>query len=111
MMHKKKRRLRSRRGETLVESLVSILIFTFASILFLSMVASAARINGTVRKADAAYAAQQQVVETGPSAANAQESAGTVTFTCQGHTIASKSVTVVRQAGVENSAYAYYFMP
>ena len=108
MMRKAAARLRAGRGETLVESLVSILVFTFASILFLSMVASAANINRTVQQADLAYQAQQAVTETGPGAAGASQSSATVTVTCGGAQLCRETVTIVRQEGAEDSIYAYY---
>ena len=46
------KRLKSKAGETLVESMAAILIFTFASIIMLSMVSYAADIN-TAAKEDA----------------------------------------------------------
>lgn len=57
-------RLKNTRGETLIESMVAILIFTFASILFLTLVTSAANINTTVKEADESFQAQQEAVET-----------------------------------------------
>lgn len=62
------RRLKSTRGESLIESMAAILIFTFASILFLSMVNAAADVNLSVREADDAFQAQQQAVESVPAA-------------------------------------------
>lgn len=47
--------LKSKKGETLVESMVSILIFTFASIIMLSMVSSAADINEAAKEVDRQY--------------------------------------------------------
>ena len=56
-------RLKETRGETLIESMIAILIFTFASILFLTLVTSAANINTTVKEADESFQAQQLAVE------------------------------------------------
>ena len=56
-------RLKETRGETLIESMIAILIFTFASILFLTLVTSAANINTTVKEADASFQTQQLAVE------------------------------------------------
>lgn len=56
-------RLKETRGETLVESMIAILIFTFASILFLTLVTSAANINIRVNEADESFQAQQLAVE------------------------------------------------
>lgn len=106
-MRQLRMRLRSRRGETLVESMVSILIFTFSSILFLSMVSSAAKINRTAQEADAQYQAQQRVTEEGPDAPGAAVTDGTATITYNGTTL-TESVKIVRQNGAEHSIYAYY---
>ena len=46
------KRLSSKRGESLVESLVSILVLTFTSLLFIAMVMSAKNINKTVNDSD-----------------------------------------------------------
>lgn len=56
-------RLKNNRGETLIESMIAILIFTFASILFLTLVTSAANINTTVKEADESFQSQQLAVE------------------------------------------------
>lgn len=61
-------RLKSSRGETLVESMIAILIFTFASILFLTLVTSAADINLSVKSADESFQSQQQHIELGSDA-------------------------------------------
>ena len=47
-----KKILNNRRGETLVETLFAILIFTLASIALYSMITSAAAIDGQVRERD-----------------------------------------------------------
>lgn len=49
------RKLRSRRGETLVETLAAILIVTLSSMALLAMLSAAARINTAAGAADAAF--------------------------------------------------------
>lgn len=66
-MKKILKRLKSKRGESLIESMAAILIFTFASILFLSLVNAAADVNLSVRESDELFQAQQQTVENSPS--------------------------------------------
>lgn len=66
-MKKILKRLKSKRGESLIESMAAILIFTFASILFLSLVNAAADVNLSVRESDELFQAQQQTVESSPS--------------------------------------------
>lgn len=56
-------RLNSKAGETLVETMVAILIFTFGSIIMLTMISSAASINHKTEQADAQYLAEIQAVE------------------------------------------------
>ena len=58
-------RLRDARGETLVEALLSILIFTLSSILLFSMLASASNINHAARIADEERQSQLSIAETG----------------------------------------------
>ena len=53
-MKKLPKKLGSRKGETLIEALASVLIFTFASIILLSMISAAASINRTAKEADQA---------------------------------------------------------
>ena len=46
------KKLCNRRGETLLETLVATLIFTFGSIIMLTMISSAAKINDAAKRAD-----------------------------------------------------------
>ena len=62
MMFKK---LRSRAGETLLETLVAILVVTLASIVMYSMVTVAADINTTAKRKDQAVQEQLTVAERG----------------------------------------------
>lgn len=57
------RKLKNRRGESLVEALVAILAFTLSSLLMYSMVTTAADINRTARKEDEAFQKQVKIVE------------------------------------------------
>ena len=63
MIKKLIKRLRSISGESLVESMASVLIFTLASIALLSMITAAARINGEAREADELHQQQMLVAE------------------------------------------------
>ena len=56
-------RLRGSRGESLIESLAAILVFTLSSIIFLTMVTSANNINRTVKDEYAAFQEQRQDIE------------------------------------------------
>lgn len=50
------RKLKASRGETIVETLVSILVITVIFLCLSTAVVSAARVNASVRKADTAFA-------------------------------------------------------
>ena len=101
-------RLRSAAGETLVEMMAAILIFTLSSILFLSMASAAARINTQARAADSAYQDQQRIAETGLSASGSVVSDGTVDVSSSSTKLSSQGVKIVQQSGEEGALYAYY---
>lgn len=105
------RKLRSQTGETLVESMASILIFTMASIILLSMIATASKINVTAKKVDAA-------VRTELYAAEAQEGDGetgsiTVSYTVTGvggtRTESAPPIPVSIYSSGENTLYSYSY--
>ncbi|MCI2057282.1 MAG: hypothetical protein LKJ86_09085 [Oscillibacter sp.] len=70
------KKLKSSRGETLVETLVAILTVTLASLLFLQMTNSAASINRSTAAADETFQADLSAAEIQSGAA----SSGTVTL-------------------------------
>lgn len=99
-------RLKSKKGETLVESMAGILIFTFGSIIMLSMITSAADINTAAKEADREYFEDMKVVEL----ANTTPAAGSVSFAITpngGSTFTSTSMAVDVYAG-PGGLYAYY---
>ncbi|HOQ14763.1 MAG TPA: hypothetical protein PKZ58_06735 [Bacillota bacterium] len=57
------RKLRSRTGETLVETLAAILIVTFSGILLVTSIMTALKINKTAEESDAKYRAELNVAE------------------------------------------------
>jgi type II secretory pathway pseudopilin PulG len=59
------RKLRQNRAETLVESLVSILIVALASTMLLTAVATASRLNQTARESQEDYQSKLEAAETG----------------------------------------------
>ena len=63
MMNKIFKKLRSRAGESLVESLAAILVVTMASIVMYSMVTAAADINTKAKNNDLAIQQQMDVAE------------------------------------------------
>lgn len=57
------KKLKRKTGETLVETMAAILIFTFGSIIMLNMVSSAAEINRMAEEADRQYLNDMNAVE------------------------------------------------
>lgn len=91
------RRLGENRGETLLESMAAILIFTFASILLLTMLTAAREINRTASQWDAAQAADLELAEM----AEQEAAPGTVRFVIHGST----ETVAVEVFGSESSGY------
>ena len=75
------KKLRSKQGESLLETLISILIFTLASIAMFTMCKSANQLNATVKDNAADVNTQMLIVE---SASGAPTSTGTLTFKFEG---------------------------
>ena len=103
------RKLKSKKGESLVESLCAILIFTMASIVLFSMVSAAGDINGKAKIMDRENQEQMIAVEKGlPTSKNGT---GEVTFTLlEGNVLKEKiaEVDVDIYGGEEGSLFAYY---
>lgn len=70
------RRLSSRRGETLVETLASILIVAVSAAIFAGMIMSSSRLNTVAKEADDAFYAELSAAET-----QAATTSGTVSVT------------------------------
>ena len=104
-MRKMLRRLRGKCGESLVESMCAILIFTLSSIALLSMIAAASSINRTVEATDNATKEQMAIAE--------QQSTEKITGKKvvlkldDGAEIASVDVDLYRSGDDENSLYSY----
>ena len=90
------RKLKSKAGESLVETLAAILIFTMASVVMYSMV--------TVKEKDKQNQVQMVAVEKGDPAAKTGE--GTVTFYLGSHKIAETSVDIF--GGENESLYSFF---
>lgn len=102
-------KLKSKVGESLIESLAAILIFTMASIVMYSMVTTAGDINREVKEMDAKNQAHMLAVEKGlPTSKNGTAK---VTFTigsgASAVTIADESVDIY---GGENGSLFTYFV-
>lgn len=83
-MNKILRRLRSKAGESLIESMAAILIFTMGSIIMLSMVSTAADINTKAKAADERYNKQIHVAEMTDMSDSGYIKSGTVSISING---------------------------
>ena len=102
MMKNLMKKLRSRAGESLIEALAAILIFTLASQTMYSMVTAAAGINKTAKNADRALQEQLVVVER----ADDVTETGTVTMALGSNDVIS--VTVDIYGGKDGALYSYF---
>lgn len=108
-MHNIVKRIRNKRGETLVESMASILIFTFASIIMLTMISAATDINQVAKEADRAHF--EVLVEAEMAEGDAQT--GQVVFSIGQMGSANEqtvTVDVYGEAPANGGVYAYYFV-
>lgn len=105
MMKKIIRKLKSKAGESLVESMAAILIFTLSSIALLSMISASADINRTAKVADQQFQEQMTVVE---KAESTDAETGYVTFTVNDKTVAQDNVYICQEKGNNSALYAYY---
>lgn len=106
-MNKILNKLRSKTGESLIESLAAILIFTMASIAMFSMVTSAARINETAKQIDRKYQEQMAHAEQGEVAGES----GIVTMTLSRGGMEEDIRVIVADVdlyGTEGGLFAYY---
>ena len=85
-------KLKSKAGESLVESLAAILIFTMASIVMYSMVTTASDINLKAKEMDEKIQTELVAVESGLS--SYQNGTGTVSVSLGGETLANVKVDV-----------------
>lgn len=97
------KKLKSKVGESLVESLAAILIFTMASIVMYTMVTTAGDINKKVKDMDAKNQKDLIAVEMG-LAAN-KIGSGDIVFTIGDQ---KKRIDVDVYGGTNNDLYAYY---
>lgn len=75
------KKLMNKKGESLIESLVAILIFTLSSILLFTMLTTATDLNRAAKEADAAHQAQMVYAE---QAESPDSTNNKVTFTLLG---------------------------
>lgn len=101
-------KLRSQCGESLVESLCAILIFTFASIVMYSMVTSAANINGEVKAMDEAHQEQMKFVEKAEVSHFYETGTATFTITGMDGTTDEVIIPIDVYGGENDTLFAYY---
>ena len=97
-------KLRSKAGESLIESLAAILIFTMASIVMYSMVTTAADINRTAKIMDETN--QQHMIAVEKGLPEAQNGSATITFSLDGTQIAQTRVDIY--GGEGDSLFTYF---
>ena len=104
-----KKFLKDKRGESLVESLAAILIFTMASIIMYSMVTTAARINAQARDREAEVQTQLVAAESAETVTDT----GTVTMTIDaaGKQVAKYDVNIYGGAAGSDVLHSYFEKP
>lgn len=95
-------KLRSKAGESLIESLAAILIFTMASIVMYSMVTTAADINRKAKIMDETNQQHMIAVEKGED----PNGSATITFSLDGTQIAQTPVDIY--GGTDGSLFTYF---
>ena len=105
-MKKLMKKLHSKRGESLVEVLCAILIFTLSSVGMYTMVMSAAEINTTVKKAEEQNLQQMVVAEKAEGAGIP----GTITMTLidNGGNVKSTTTVDVEIYGADGELSSYF---
>lgn len=97
------KKLRSKAGESLVETLAAILIFTMASIVMYSMVTTAADLNRKAKETDQAVQSQMTAIEKGEE--SAKSSKEKVTFFMNDSKMAEVDVDIY---GGNGKLYSYF---
>ena len=99
------KRLKSKAGESLIETLVATLIFTFGSIIMLSMITSAMTVSDAAKKADEKYFDDMKVVEL---ATTSREGDYSVSFAVTESASTLSGSVAVDVYGNDDGLYAYY---
>ena len=106
------RKLKSRVGESLLESLFAILIFTLCSVMLYTLVTASANITQIAKQEDEEYQSQLAEAEQGQGAG--KSSSITLTLTKSGNDDTNKSmgkVNVKVYGDTSDGLYAYYAVP
>ena len=110
------KKLKSKVGESLVESLAAILIFTMASVVLYSMVTTAGDINGKAKEMDAANQQHLLAVERGEPAEKNGTGTIAISMTAGNGTTVSLTegdpiVVDIYGGQEEGSLYTYFVQP
>ena len=98
------RKLKSKAGESLIESLAAILIFTMASIVMYSMVTTAGDLNRTAKEMDNAN--QQHMIAVEKGLPEFKNGTATITFSLGSTEIAEADVDIY--GGQDGSLFTYF---
>ena len=98
------RKLKSKAGESLIESMAAILIFTMASIVMYSMVTTAADINRTAKEMDETN--QQHMIAVEKGLPDAKNGSAIITFSLGSTEIAQTQVDIY--GGQDDSLFTYF---
>ena len=98
------KKLKSKAGESLVETLAAILIFALASVIMYSMVTTAGKINATAKEMDAQNQAHLVAVEKGEE--SYKNGTAMVRFTIGAEEIARTTVDIY--GGQNDSLFTYF---
>ena len=106
-----KKFLKDKRGESLVESLAAILIFTMASIIMFSMVTTAVRINAAARDREAEVQTQLVAAESAETASGSGTVTMTITTGGAPKQVANYEVDVYGGAAGSGVLHSYFTKP
>ena len=106
-MNKVLKKIKSNKGETLIESLVSLLIAALSIAMLVSCILACSRINETNRKADEKYNKDLYRAEAAISEEGYEKEAGSVTIDFE--TTADKTVEVDLYGGEDGSFLTYKY--
>jgi len=99
-------KLKSRAGESLIESMIAILIFTLSSIVMYSMVTAAGDINATAKSRDLETQQQMAAAEKGEGAGTAGQVSVSIVLGGSSAVISTEDVEIYGDP--ENTLYSYY---
>lgn len=95
MLKKLAKKIRSNSGETLVETLVAIIICVFASTMMAGSVTTASKLNKDAREADAKFRESLSIVENYETAADENKEDGVVEIVDQDESISPFQIQVI----------------